>query len=233
MSWPGRYHRIDELDPIPYQHEWPSLRCITGRVDIHSLVAFFVKECRFHGHYLEFGVGSGRSAVASIRAHARENGSGIEKFFLFDSFEGLPKLAGPDEDSVQFHEGQFAFSQEDVRAKLEKHGVWDPERVVMVPGFFDQSLPAFDRERFGGLGASVVHIDVDLYGSVRGALDFVTPMLHQGSVILFDDWNCFDASWQKGERAATREWLEANPHLNLESYERYGFHGEVFLVHGA
>ena len=231
MTWPAPYTRIDELDPLPYETGWPSLRCVTGRVDVHSLVAFFVREQRFHGHYLEFGVGAGRSAVAAIRAHRRYNPEGIERFFLFDSFQGLPKLEGPDAGGRVFEQGQFAYSEADVRAKLDLHGVWDERRVHLVPGFFEQSLPAFDLARLGGLPATVVHVDVDLYESTRTVLDFVFPHLRQGSIILFDDWNCFDASWRHGERAATREWITANRGVNLESYARYGFHGEAFLVH--
>ncbi len=226
-----RHQRLDELDPLPYFAEWPSLRSASGRVDVHALVAFFVRESRSRGHYLEFGVGAGRSAVAARRAHARENPDGIDHYFLFDSFQGLPPLTGTDAGSRQFEEGQFAHSEADVRARLQRHGVWDPERITLVSGFYADVLPAFDPARFGGLGASVVHVDVDLYESARVVLEFITPHLRQGSIILFDDWNAFDASWRHGERAATREWLEANPGLNLESFVKYGFHGEGFLVH--
>ncbi len=231
MSWPPRYRRVDELDPLPYATEWPSLRCVTGRIDVHSLVSFFVRESRSVGHYLEFGVGAGRSAVAALRAHGRDNPEGIAHYFLFDSFEGLPALSGPDEGSKQFEAGQFAFSLADVERKLTAHGVWDEARITCVPGFFETSLPAFDRSHFKGLTASVVHVDVDLHESARQVLEFVTPHLHQGTILMFDDWNAFDASWNHGERAATRAWLGAHPHLNLESYARYGFHGEAFIVH--
>ena len=231
LSWPPRYRRIDELDPLPYETEWPSLRCVTGRIDVHSLVAFFVQSCRTRGHYLEFGVGEGRSAVAARRAHTRYNPEGIAHYFLFDSFEGLPALEGHDEGSRQFVEGQFAFTESQVRAKLEKHGVWDERRITLVPGFYERSLPAFEPSRFEGLTASVVHVDVDLHGSASQVLEFVTPFLHQGTIVMFDDWNCFDASWNHGERAATRSWLEAHPGINLESFVKYGFHGEAFIVH--
>ncbi|HTQ47130.1 MAG TPA: TylF/MycF/NovP-related O-methyltransferase [Polyangiaceae bacterium] len=231
MSWPAPYRRVDELDPMPYETAWPDLRGVTGRVDVHSLIAFYVLAQRFRGMYLEFGVGAGRSAVAAMRANRRYNPEGIDRFFLFDSFEGLPALEGRDEGSKVFQQGQYAFSVTDVRAKLEKHGVWDEARVTFVPGFFEQSLPAFDLARFGGRFAPIVHVDVDLHASARQVLDFVTPLLRQGSVILFDDWNVFDASWQKGERAAAREWLVAHPGYNLESYAKYGFHGEAFIVH--
>jgi len=223
--------RRDELDPLPYEAAWPSLRTASGRVDVHSLVAFWVRESHLSGNYLEFGVGAGRSAVAAIRAHGRYNPDTVERFFLFDSFQGLPALEDRDAGSEQFHEGQFAFGGEDVRRMLREHGVDDPRRVALVPGFFEESLPRFVLGEFGGLPAVVVHIDVDLHRSARLVLEFVTPLLQQGSVILFDDWNAFTARWSHGERAATREWLEAHADLNLESYVKYGWHGEAFLVH--
>lgn len=36
MSRPPSHRRIDELDPLPYETEWPDLRCVTGRIDVHS-----------------------------------------------------------------------------------------------------------------------------------------------------------------------------------------------------
>lgn len=222
--------RRDELDPLPYHVEWPSLRSATGRVDVHSLVSFWVRESKLRGHYLEFGVGAGRSAVAAVRAHRRDNPESVPRFFLFDSFEGLPTLEGRDADSNQFEKGQFAFGVEAVAEKLRQHGVDDAE-IVLVPGYFDDTLPTFDKSSFEGLGAAVVHVDVDLYGSARTVLGWVTPLLQQGTVILFDDWNTFTARNTHGERAAVREWLAEHPEIELESYVKYGWHGEAFLVH--
>jgi hypothetical protein len=225
--------RLDELDPLPYDAAWPSLRTAWGRVDIHTLAAFWVQESKLKGHYLEFGVGSGRSAVAAIRANTRHNPESVGRFFLFDSFAGLPALTGPDAGSTQFREGQYAFSEDQVREKLRQHGIHDQSRVSLVPGFFERSLPGFDARELRGWRAAIIHIDADLYGSAKLVLDFVTAHLQQGTVILFDDWNAFAASWSHGERAAAREWIEANPGLNLESYAKYGWHGEAFLVHRA
>lgn len=222
--------RRDELDPLPYHVEWPSLRSATGRVDIHSLAAFWVRESKLRGHYLEFGVGAGRSAVAAIRAHRRDNPESVPRFYLFDSFEGLPELQGPDAGSNQFEKGQFAFSVDAVADKLRQHAVDDAE-IVLVPGYFEASLATFDQRTFEGLGAAVVHVDVDLYGSACTVLRWITPLLQHGTIILFDDWNAFAARDSHGERAAVRLWLEENPHVRLESYAKYGWHGEAFLVH--
>jgi hypothetical protein len=227
---PGMYARIDELDPLPYNEEWPSLRSAWGRVDIHSLAAFWVQESTLEGHYLEFGVGAGRSAVAAIRANRRVNGGRVHRFFLFDSFSGLPPLVGPDAESNQFAPGDYAFSVEDVSKKLERHGVIDGADVVLVPGYFEHSLPSFDPGELRGAGAAIVHIDVDLHASCAAALSFLTPHLQAGTMMLFDDWNCFAARNDRGERRATREWLANQPGFRLESYAKYGWHGEAFIL---
>jgi hypothetical protein len=224
------YERIDELDPLPYAEEWPSLRSGWGRVDIHSLAAYWLQESKISGHYLEFGVGAGRSAVAAIRANRRVSPPRIGRYFLFDSFAGLPPLAGPDEGSPQFTAGDFAFSVDQVAAKLQKHGVTDDADVVLVPGFFEDSLPTFDPAELRGGRAAIVHIDVDLYGSAAAALAFLTPYVQPGAMFLFDDWNCFAAQNDKGERRAAREWLGRQPGFRLESYAKYGWHGEAFIL---
>jgi O-methyltransferase len=224
------YTRLDELDPLPYTAEWPSLRSAWGRVDIHSLAAFWIQESQLEGHYLEFGVASGRSAVAAIRANQRLTPRRIHRYFLFDSFVGLPELEGPDAGSTQFKRGDYAFSVDEVVARLQKHGVADDSEIILVPGFFEDSLLPFDAGQFLGERAAIVHVDVDLHGSAAQVLTFITPHLQAGTILLFDDWNCFGAKNDRGERRAVREWLAANPQLRLESYAKYGWHGEAFVV---
>ena len=210
--------------------EWPSLRSFSGRVDIHSLAAFFVRESKLSGAYFEFGVASGRSSIVAIRANRRENPSTVSPFLLFDSFQGLPELTGPDKNSAQFHTGDFAFGVEPVIQNLQKHGVYDPDTVHLIPGWFEETLPHFPAEQLGVQKAAIVHMDMDLYSSCVTVLDFIEPFLQVGTVILFDDWNAFSASKQKGERAATAQWLERNPQWQLNDYAAYGWHGRAFTV---
>jgi len=55
-------------------------------------------------------------------------------------------------------------------------------------------------------------------------------MLQKGTLILFDDWNCFDAEDNKGERRATKEFLRDNGKILLEESFRFGWHGQAFKV---
>lgn len=219
--------RRDELDPLPYTAAIPSLMSATGRVDVHTLAAKFLADSRLRGPYLEFGVGKGRSAVSALRAYTRE---GVcDHFVLCDSFQGLPPLQGPDAGSAQFSPGDYAFSQADVAAFLHEYEADALARVTYVPGWFgagtrDAVAAALEQQPI-----ALLHVDVDLYESCRWVLEAATPWLRPGVVVLFDDWNCFNASNRFGERRAVAEWLQEHPDFTLNEFTSYGWHGRAFI----
>jgi O-methyltransferase len=220
--------RKDSLDPLPYTAEMPSLMSAAGRVDVHSVVAHYLMDNRLHGAYLEFGVGRGRSAVSALRAYSRSDV--CQEFHLFDSFAGLPALKGADVVSRQFQEGSFAFTEQQVRDFLVEHGVWDQDRISLHSGWFENTVASWvARVAPEGLQPAVVHMDMDLRDSCATVLDAITPLLRTGVVMLFDDWNCFSASNQLGERRAVREWLARTPEIALNAWFPYGWHGQVFF----
>lgn len=223
--------RRDPLDPLPYFAEWPSLRSATGRVDIHSLAAFWIHESRILGDYYEFGVASGRSAISAIRASRLYGQPAARHFHLFDSFEGLPELTGVDAGSRQFDRGDYAFHLEQTRRNLEEHGAWDPSLVTFYRGWFEDSLTAGLRESLADRPAAIVHVDCDLYESALTVLSFVTPLLQRGTILLVDDYNCFQASNDLGLRRALMEWASGSGAIvSLQPYASYGWHGQVFIV---
>lgn len=219
--------RIDELDPLDYTEEMPSLMSAWGRVDIHSVCAKFLADNHVTGAYLEFGVGSGRSAVSAIRAYWR---AGVcNRFVLFDSFAGLPELRESDTESIQFKKGDYAYTEAEVFAFLAEHGIDSSIPVTMVPGWFDDSIKSLLCQQ-KPLRSSVVHIDVDLYASCRDVLEAVTESLGDGTIMLFDDWNCFSGSSSHGERRAFAEWCLRHPYVKTHAYCSYGWHGQAFIV---
>ncbi len=219
--------RRDELDPLPYAEGYPSLLSVTGRVDIHSLVAKFLSDSRTQGAYLEFGVGKGRSAVSALRAYRRENV--CDRYILCDSFEGLPELTGVDVGSRQFQRGDYAFDQPAVEAFLERYGVADAAPISFLKGWFGPDTADEVTQVLGDSPVAVIHVDVDLYESCGWVLQAVTRHVRPGVVMLFDDWNCFNASNRFGERRATAEWLRANPGFELNELSSYGWHGRAFV----
>ncbi|MBN3040490.1 MAG: hypothetical protein JW867_05135 [Candidatus Omnitrophica bacterium] len=106
----------------------------------------------------------------------------------------------------------------------------DQSRVVCVEGFFDKTLTPNLKENKNLKIASLVHIDCDLYESAVPALRFITDLVETGTIIMFDDWNSFEADPERGVRKACSEWLISNPHITLEDWHWYGAYGKSFMV---
>ncbi len=106
--------------------------------------------------------------------------------------------------------------------------VLSPERIFVYRGFFADTL----RNPLP-LRAALVHIDCDLYQSTRDVLTrlFETDVLQDGCVLLFDDYNCFRASPDYGERRAFREFLDGQERFEATPFFTYGFNGAAFFLH--
>lgn len=153
------------------------------------------------GDYLEFGVWEGKTF-----AHACKYGSRYMpsmRYFACDSFEGLPSPSGIDA-SCEFQEGQFSCSYEKFTENLSS---WDVplEKVTAIKGWFDKSLTTDAATKHDISIASVSYIDCDLYESCVPVLDFLTPLVRQGSILMFDDWFCFRADPRRGVQLATNK----------------------------
>lgn len=218
--------RLDALDPLPYTTELPSLLGATGRVDAHAVIAHYLMDNRLAGAYLEFGTGQGRSAVAAVRAHRRVGT--CSRWVLFDSFAGLPPPS-PRDQGPQFSAGDYAYNKEQVVEFMTSHDAWDAGAIEMVQGWFEDTLPAWVG-RAKGTTAAVVHVDVDYAESALAVLTAVSPLLQVGTVMMFDDWNCYGASRHRGERWAVERWLQSNGQWTLHPWFPYGWHGQTFFV---
>ena len=223
------------------------LNRVAGRVYYHHLHGFasagkelpdVVQRCleqaiafgtAARGDYYEFGVFKGHTFWQAQR-RARALGLGQLHFFGFDSFEGLPAPQGPDAAEEHFYEGQYAWPLEEVRRTLDAHGMdWDTARLI--EGYFDDTLTAETRRRYGMGKVAIALVDCDLYASSIQALRFMEDMLIDRSILIMDDWNTFDRADDRGQRRALREFLEDHPQWSAEEWFRYGAYGRVFIMH--
>jgi hypothetical protein len=214
-----------------------------GRHGCLNAAMSFVTWNQVEGDYLEFGVWKGDSFTAAYHAlhynRRRHLTLGYDspeyrrwkdnppRFLAFDSFEGIPD--GPGERHVDYQAGAYRCSEERFRSNLKKRGV-DLGEVITVRGLYDRTLNGDTKARLGLRKAAVVMIDCDLYESTVPVLDFITDLVAQGTIIIFDDWFRFRGSPGHGEQRACREWLERNPHLELIEYWREGPQAVSFLV---
>ena len=140
----------------------------------------------------EVGVYRGASAKLMLTARGP-----ARPFYGFDTFSGLP--AGDDSRDPYWAAGDMGDTTiDDVRRFL------DADDAHLIQGEFPRSAaPLPDTVRF-----SFAHIDVDLYRSTLGALDWFYDRMTPGGIILLDDYGFLSCP---GARQATDEFFSDKP----------------------
>ena len=156
------------------------------------------------GAFVECGVWAGGSAgMMSLAAPARH-------LWLFDSWQGLPE-PGERDISVQGHRRPAGWNHAE-RAEVEqfllgKLGL-DPERVHLVQGWFDETLPTA-RPEIGPI--ALMHLDGDWYASIRTCLELLYDAVVPGGFVVVDDY----FHWQ-GCAQAVNGFLAAHEPVELK-----------------
>ena len=217
---------------------------VPSKINTGSIIAkaaSMIAANRVEGDYLEFGVFAGASFSTSYLAienafkdyqrqldyntkeEAAETGQLWDKmrFFAFDSFQGLPKLETIDKKSKEFAEGKYACTENKFRENLSEAGI-PLNKVVTVAGWFEETCTARTIRTHGIKKASIIHVDCDFYGSAKTVLEFVKPLLTNGTIIIFDDWYCFYGNPDLGEQKAFNEWKETMADWVFTEYQKEG-----------
>lgn len=140
------------------------------------------------GDYAEVGVYQGASAKLICETRPSDR-----VLHLFDTFEGLPK---PGTQDAGFLHGEYSCSLESVQQYLKSY-----RNVRFYKGLFpDTAGPVAERQ------FAFVNLDVDLYQSTRGALEFFYRRVSPGGIILSHDY-----SSQSGVRKAFDEFFADKP----------------------
>jgi hypothetical protein len=90
----------------------------------------------------------------------------------------------------RFSTGRYDFTQESFINLIKYSGV-DLKKVVICPCFYNESLTKEFKLRNNLKEASIIMIDCDLYESTVPVLEFITDLLQQGTILIFDDWFAF------------------------------------------
>ena len=222
---------------------------INSRSNTITCATEFVVFNQVEGDYLEFGVYSGKSFTESYRGLERnkkilqEEGLSLQhdqyeylktetRFFAFDSFQGFPEFSGQDLTSKipeHWKAGDVSMGEEDFLQILESNGL-DLSLVKTIKGWYDETLTSDLKDTLSLRKAALIHIDCDLYESTVPCLDFITDLIQDGTVIVFDDWYRYKNDPDLGVQGATNNWLKRNPHLNLTELASYRAKSIAFIV---
>lgn len=187
-----------------------------------------IKNNKINGYaYWEFGVFKGFSMWFS-QMYARTKEINELEFYGFDSFAGLPH-SEIDGMKPAFRDGHYQSPYEFIE-KTFKTLEFPTDKLKLFKGFYSKDLFNKFSEENKFRPISICVIDVDIYESTVEVLEFIKDYLVPGSLILFDDFNCFLKSDEHGERKALIEFKEKYPNFEFKHLFGFGWHGEVFEV---
>ncbi len=193
-----RYIKVSKITKLPKNIN--KNFSVNSRFIFFKAAADYLKVNRINGVYCEFGCHTAttfRIALKTIGLPFRPNK--IHNFYAFDSFEGMPDPEGIDQQKI-WKEGMNFTSLEKFN-RLVKN---DLHRIKTVKGFYNQTLKNFNLDR--GDKVAMAYIDCDYYSSTVDCLNFLNDKLLHGSIIAFDDWNCYFSDPKRGQRLAFDEF---------------------------
>jgi hypothetical protein len=153
------------------------------------------------------------------------------RFFAFDSFSGLPQLDAADEGHSRFREGRYNYAESKFVSNVLSNSMQiASNRLITIPGFYSESLKEDLKETYNLKAASIVMIDCDLYSSTVSVLEFITDLVQDGTILIFDDWYAYKGSPNCGERLATQEWINKNPQFSLFPFAAKGPFQRAFVL---
>lgn len=191
----------------------------------------FVRHNDVQGDYFEFGVYAGATFQYAYHA-AYDRGLKNMKFHALDSFEGFSEPKGHDDIGL-VTKGTRNCSEKQFLRNVRNAGV-PLSSVTTTRGWFSDTLEGNGKtvtdKKFGDKKIAVVWLDADLYEPTIAALNYLTPRLQDGVVMMFDNWFLFKGHPLRGERRAFDEWKSLHPEFVFTSFYHFGWHGTSFIV---
>ncbi len=222
------YHRIFDrfprISPLPNSPDTNLKNCYGW----FQNAAHYLRANRISGVYAEFGchdANTFRYALNSLGNYRRFGGQPpCFYFYAFDSFEGMPEPRAIDRQKI-WRKGMNRTGEERFRKLCRP----DLHRIKTVKGFYDKVLPGFGWNPNEKI--AVAYIDCDYYESTVPVLDFLKDKLIHGSILAFDDWNCYYGDPKRGERKAFSKFQAlTKDEFCFEPFLPISFGGMSFIV---
>ena len=195
-------------------------------------VKYFEMVADVQGSIVECGVGRGRSLVTLLALQDYFDEFLKRDIYALDSFEGFPEPDLEDESPRKPQKGewskspnkQFSYSINNLKKILQKADI-SQEKCTIIKGFFDKSTKDLNVKKI-----AILHLDGDLYNSVKQPLTNLASKVSINGIIVIDDFIENDTNQEKemfpGARKAVEEFLVENNNYILKTSIR----GTPYLV---
>jgi len=198
---------------------------------------FFISSvAEVRGDIVECGVGRGRSLItimSLMELHASRQSNFERQVFALDSFCGFPEPSEQDESARQPKKGewsespnsQFKYSPENLKKILEKADISQKliDELNIIKGYFDATVDTLSTSKI-----ALLHLDGDLYESIKTPLFLLEHKISVGGIIVLDDFALSSDGQDPfpGARAATNEFLKKYKNYSI----RESMRGTPYLV---
>jgi O-methyltransferase len=211
------------------------MRAVQTWSAMFNTVFDFIHASRIDGEIYEFGTYNGYTARHLALAMKANDRPAATRLHLFDTFTGFPELTSTvDKTSYEVASGWHAggcAARPGAAERIERvlNMLLPADRFTINVGGFADTLTPMTAHR----PAALIHVDCDLYESTKIVFDRMLDfgMVQDGTVLVFDDFNCARANPEFGERRAMHEAFDDNPRFSCEPWFPYGWHGQVCIVH--
>ena len=141
------------------------------------------------GNIIECGVWRGGmiAAIAELLGNERT-------YYLFDSFEGLPKAQEIDGEAAIIWQNDKEAPMYYDNCKAEVHYAENAMKLASiknyqtVQGWFSETLPKFNASE----EIAILRLDGDWYDSITQCLNYLYPLVAKGGLIIVDDYYLWD-----------------------------------------
>lgn len=179
------------------------------------------------GSFVECGTWRGGALAFFAHSYLRQGGRPDScRIYGFDSFQGMPRMTAADGKGTS--RWLYGREMEELGPELLNGGLiashvnrasmdecrrllletdYPSDRVAIVPGWFQETLPAW-RDRVGAI--AILRIDGDFYESTRVCFEELYERVMPGGAVVIDDYGTFE-----GCRRATDEFLSSRPRVDL------------------
>jgi O-methyltransferase len=126
------------------------------------------------------------------------------KFYAFDTFKGIPP-GDPDKDYIMYGFGDAndtSFDREAILSFITQSGNVEPRE-----GFFPDTARGLEDKEF-----CFVHVDADIYPSIKACCEFFYPRMSRGGIMVFDDYG-FNVT--PGAKIAVDEFFANKPEMGF------------------
>jgi len=141
---------------------------------LYSLYHFAENAKNLSGDVAELGVYKGGSAL--LLSEVFSTSSPQKTVHLFDTWEGMPM-------DFQEYESFSGFDFSDITYTEVKENLKNCRNVQFYKGMFSNTFPSVTVDAF-----CFVHIDCDIYSSVKQCCEFFYSRMVSGGIMLFDDY---------------------------------------------